>query len=863
MASSKADNVRITPLRGGKEAGGCSTLVEIGGARLLCDIGWERSSDLSGIRNLAQDLQAAGGVDAVLLSHADLQHVGGVPIVLGHSGLQDIPLLCTYPVNKFAQLLLYDSVLNENMEAHLEKEAFSLDDVDIAFSNLKTVKYSQPIEIPDTRGIGFGEHRQIVSVKALPSGRTVGGTIWRITCGPVELLYAMDLNLKRDTVLEACNLDQLPVSPALMIVEGSCVSRGLTTTATTKRARKDKEEIATLLTTILDTLRDGGNVIIPCETAGRTLELLQILSKHWTESKLGMYHLIFMSHMSRNIMELARCQLEWMSDSLNRDFYNGKANPFELPLIKLLSSTQQLDKRCPGPKVMLATDATLDRGLAKELLLRYGGDPRTKVIYVDTPEAGSLAATLKEMAARPPIIVNLSRAVKTPLTGQELVDYRIEQEKKRKMQEEEAFRQRRQEELAEQLEQQGLLDEDDTTTAATDGDAHLSGQKRSISNGNAGNSSGFREALVKRLKSSVIAKYLQARQERPGFFERKINTSRTMDEYGLDNDDLNLHDMQATESKFVTRDRASLKARFGNTSVLTAQPDSASSRNGQANGNKLENGNSENEVPSKLVAVSAPVQFTCDFKEFNISGRVDMKAMKALINKVKPVRLLVIRGMESDCDQLIDFAKSISIEAIAPKNRRSFAFQVRTERLKLLIPRSLVPSNVQAVRMPGESSSAMATASGGGCTICVLEGQVMVADNIMIEGQEGSRIVRYVGKVVPEGRGLSTAMEVVGVDEDKGGDDSEDSVDEGNAFPKDENSLGVVSMGEVTLNTLKQVLEAAGIKTDFRIGATGGLLVCAEQVIIRKDGNNFSIDGPPIKAYFEARKALYQQFAFL
>ena len=79
----------------------------------------------------------------------------------------------------------------------------------------------------------------------------------------------------------------------------------------------------------METMRNDGNVLIPCESGARVLELMQILGKHWIDHKLGMYHLVFLSHMSYNIMEYARSQLEWMSDSLAKEFYNGKPNPFD------------------------------------------------------------------------------------------------------------------------------------------------------------------------------------------------------------------------------------------------------------------------------------------------------------------------------------------------------------------------------------------------------------------------------------------------------------------------------------------------------------------------------------------------------
>lgn len=446
MSGRAADKVRATPLRGGRQNSGVCILLEVGGARLLLDSGWENGAcDPSDVIQLANELVTAGGVDAVLLSHPDFHHVGALPIVLGRQGMSNVPVICTSPVSKFSQMLLYEFVLNQKMEARAP--SFDLDDIDLAFSHVTNVKYNQRTTIPDTRGVGDSEYRQVVTVTAIPSGRTIGGTIWRINCGPAEVLYSMDINLKRDIVIDAASLEQLPASPALMITEAGCVSRGMGVGLKGRRAREDTT--AMFLQAIVETVRSGGNVLIPCENAGRILEILQILAKYWVDNKMGMDHLLYLSHMGHNVMELARSNLEWMSDSLNRDFYNGKANPFELPIVKVISTTTALEKRYPGPKVVLATEMSLNYGFSKELLLKWGGDPRSRVIYFDRPDQGSLISIIQDLMNKPPIIVNLTRPVRIPLVGQELADFRAEEERKRKEYEEEMLRQKRQRELAE------------------------------------------------------------------------------------------------------------------------------------------------------------------------------------------------------------------------------------------------------------------------------------------------------------------------------------------------------------------------------------------------------------------------------
>lgn len=458
--SNKAGHIRATPLFGGRTDTGVCTLLELGGARLLLDCGASAPYDYAYLEKTAVDLVRAGGVDAIILSHADIHHVGALPILAGRKGLQHVPVICTGPVSKFAQITLYDYVLNMKMEgestsiggaagegssgagAKSPTQSFGYEDIDHAFHQIMTVKYSQTIQVPQTRhtqDVDSGIKRIPIAISAIASGRTLGGSIWRIRCGPAEVLYTMDVNLRKEIVLNEAALDLLPTSPTLMITAAP---------SNVMRKKKDKDEMQQMLTLIRETVRNGGNVLIPCETAGRVFELLQVLGKYWMDEKLGMYHLIFLSHMARNVMDYVRSQMEWMSDSLTKPFYNGKPNPFDLSFVKVLTTTKALEKNYPGPKVVLATDASLCSGLSKELLIKWGGDPRCRVIFPDTCDRFSLAAELLSMAATPPIITTINRPIRVDLTGHELVQFQQEQEKLRREREEALQRKRRQQELS-------------------------------------------------------------------------------------------------------------------------------------------------------------------------------------------------------------------------------------------------------------------------------------------------------------------------------------------------------------------------------------------------------------------------------
>lgn len=439
-----SDFIRMTPFLGGSTNGGVCSLLDIGGFNILLDCGRTINNEIDLVSRIDSELyDTERSIDIVILSHADMQHLGSLPNLLGKNGDRTTRVVCTLPVFKFGQLMLYDYCLNKDMEGTSQKSAqefnasYDLDDVDLAFSNLTTVKFSQSITIS-----GNTESGSSISLCAYPSGRTVGGSIWRITCGSTDILYCMDSNLRKEVVLDGANLDALPSSPAMLIVDG-----GSSTAAPQGRKRREKDDF---IPSIMKTVRGNGNVLLPCETAGRALEILQVLAAYWAQNKLDMYHLVFLSPMAINVLEFARSQLEWMSDSLSKSFYNGRPNPFDLTKqLKICTSVRELERQYPGPKVVLATDSSLTCGFAKDLLLRWGGDPRCKIIFTDSSDPNTLAAELRGHAPGAPVVVTVTKPLRVELEGEELAEYRKENERKRREEEEAAQRKRRETEIEE------------------------------------------------------------------------------------------------------------------------------------------------------------------------------------------------------------------------------------------------------------------------------------------------------------------------------------------------------------------------------------------------------------------------------
>ncbi len=83
-------------------------------------------------------------IDAVLLSHPDVIHLGALPYLVGKLGLK-CPVYATIPIYKMGQMFMYD--LYQSRHNCQDFDLFTLDDVDAAFDLIIQVKYSQTVQL--------------------------------------------------------------------------------------------------------------------------------------------------------------------------------------------------------------------------------------------------------------------------------------------------------------------------------------------------------------------------------------------------------------------------------------------------------------------------------------------------------------------------------------------------------------------------------------------------------------------------------------------------------------------------------------------------------------------------------------------
>lgn len=372
-------------------------------------------------------------IDVILLSHCDRQHIGALPYVFRI--LSKPPaILATYPVYKYGQLLHYDISLNNNMEESSNSVEVTLDDIDSAFDCILSLKYHQKISLET---ITQGKLKLPVSFCAFASGRTIGGSLWRIEYSSTDILYASDFTIRKEYVLDGLSLNSIP-SSSLVITDVEVTEYGSPFTLPL-RFKPDHSNVP-YIEASLKALRQGGNVLIPMSNSGRLLEYLTIFSKHWSaNSQLLQYKLVLLSPMAVNTSIVTKTTLEWVGESITKRFYSGHPHVLQWKNVLFCQNLLEMDGHCGNAlKVVFATEEYLSWGLSKELLLRFADSPRNLIIFLETTAKETLATEIRRQHRTnlsqnssmghssltiSPIVIKVNVPQRIPLEGEELDEF--------------------------------------------------------------------------------------------------------------------------------------------------------------------------------------------------------------------------------------------------------------------------------------------------------------------------------------------------------------------------------------------------------------------------------------------------------
>ncbi|KAJ3012211.1 cleavage and polyadenylation specificity factor subunit 2 [Thoreauomyces humboldtii] len=599
--------IKFTALSGAHNEDPLCYLLEVDEAKILLDCGWTDKfdpEDLKALKRLAKQ------VDAVLLSHADIEHIGAYPYATGHLGLS-CPAYGTFPIHDMGQICMYDAYQSK---ADVEDfTTFTLDDVDAAFEKMVTLRYSQPYSLS-------GKCKGI-TVTAYAAGHTVGGTIWKVKKNTDEVVYAVDYNHKKDRHLNGTVLMTTEAlgRPSVLITDAYNATN-------TQPLRKTRD--SALVETLTAAMAADANVLIPVDSSTRVLELSYLLEAHWAFQRLQ-FPLVFLAHQSYRTMTLAKTMLEWMGDGVAQAFTQRREAPFDFKFLRTLYRIEDLEK-IRGPKIVLASVSSLDAGWSQHMFRDWASVEKNIVILPERGLPGSMTrklydawnATADPVAVdgiRPAVNVELDILLnvkqKTPLEGDELEEHLAREQQKREQDAEAAAKQR------------ALMEEDESDLDEDEG-----GEVAEVANILA---TGYDIYVKDQLRTGGFFKQSQSYRMFPVHELRK-----RVDDYG---EQIDPAVYMRGEYEYATEEEGAEKE---------AQPMEVDKMRPK-----------EDAVPSKYASHDEELKVRCKVIYIDFEGRSDGRSIKNILPQVAPRKLMsseqiLIRGSDEATQDLARYCLS-------------------------------------------------------------------------------------------------------------------------------------------------------------------------------------------------------------
>ena len=277
------------------EVTGSCHILHVGDKKVLLDCGLIQGGRKDEARNADPFPFDAAQIDAVVLSHAHLDHCGRLPLLVkrGFRG----PIFAQEASCELATILLADA-------AHLEER-------DAEYQSRKTGKRVKPLYtlaegeqvVRQMRGVKYRQDFEVVSgvrVRFRDAGHILGSCaveVWVEHHGKrKKLVFSGDLGQYDTPILR----DPEPIDQADAVLMESTYGG---------RRHRDRDQTIAELGDILTSARSReGNILVPAFAIGRSQEILYQLGKHYEEWDLGRFRIFLDSPMA---IEVSRVYWEY------------------------------------------------------------------------------------------------------------------------------------------------------------------------------------------------------------------------------------------------------------------------------------------------------------------------------------------------------------------------------------------------------------------------------------------------------------------------------------------------------------------------------------------------------------------------
>lgn len=257
--------MKITDLNPGGGIGANCSLIEIGPFRILVDAGINpKKLGREAIPDFSL-LDWDQSIDAIILTHAHLDHLGALPLASGH--FPDAPILMSLPTMEVSSRMLRNSI--NVMKRQREEEGIA----EYPLYTYRDLRMTEdqfcPTPFHHARYLSKGQ--ESLKITLYPAGHVVGAASFRLEWQDQSIFHTGDILFTNQSTLPGATIPREKCNVLVMETTRGCNARG--------KHHTREIEVARLLEVIEKTIARGGSCLIPVFALGRTQEILNLLNE--------------------------------------------------------------------------------------------------------------------------------------------------------------------------------------------------------------------------------------------------------------------------------------------------------------------------------------------------------------------------------------------------------------------------------------------------------------------------------------------------------------------------------------------------------------------------------------------------------
>lgn len=385
-------SIRLKFLGAAQNVTGSRYSIDVNGTNILIDCGLFQEREFRS-RNWDRFAVPPRTIDAVLLTHAHLDHCGLIPKLVGEGFSGRI--YATAATCDIAEIMLLDAAKLQEEDAEFKRRRheregrrgpypevplYTVEDAEASLSLLSPLRYEQPVELGDG-----------VSATFYDAGHVLGASMIKISLDKRgqerTILFSGDVGRRNKPILR----DPTLFDEADYVVVESTYG---------DRLHEGPPDIGNRLAEVINaTLKAGGNVVVPSFALERAQEVLYHLNLLVHERRIPRIMVFLDSPMAVDITDIFERHPDLYDDEMKKLVSRNKS-PFDMPGLKMVRTVEESKaiNYIRGSAMIIAGSGMCTGGRIKHHLVTNISRPESTILFVGYQAMGTLGREIVDGA---------------------------------------------------------------------------------------------------------------------------------------------------------------------------------------------------------------------------------------------------------------------------------------------------------------------------------------------------------------------------------------------------------------------------------------------------------------------------------